>query len=271
MAASDRIEGVESARKALRLLLAFDERRPLLSAGALAAAAALPPSTAYRLLALLRETGLVEEGGRGLYRVGGRVFPLARAADLTGGLALPARPILARLAAATGATAVLMRLVGEVAATVETAEAPGLPRITGALGRPLALHAGAPGKLLLASLPASVRADYLRRAAASDAAFAPREAALAAELAAIRRRGWAESEGEVDAGFWAAAAPVAHRRRVVAALFAALPAARADAGTRRRLRAAVIAAGAELTRVLARVLARDRATPPPGQGRRPRA
>jgi DNA-binding IclR family transcriptional regulator len=268
MAASRRVGGAESARKVLRLLLAFDERRPILTASALAAAASLPASTAYRLLALLREQGLVAEAGRGAYRLGGRVLPLARAADLTGGLALRARPVLRRLAAATGASASLLRLIGEVAVSVESAEAPGLPRLTGATGRALALHAGAPGKLLLASLPAGVRADYLARVAAADPGFAPRRRALEAELAVIRRRGWAESEGEVDPGFWAVAAPVVEQGRVAAALFAALPAARADAPHRRRLAEAVIAAAAAVTREAARPGA---GPPGAGQGRRRRA
>jgi DNA-binding IclR family transcriptional regulator len=264
MASSRRVGGAESARKVLRLLLAFDERRPRLTAAELAAAAALPASTAYRLLALLREQGLVAADGPGGYRLGGRILPLARAADLAAGLALRARPLLRRLAAATGASASLLRLIGEVAVSVESADAPGLPRLTGATGRALALHAGAPGKLLLASLPASLRADYLARVAAADPGFAPRRTALEAELAVIRRRGWAESEGEVDAGFWAVAAPVVENRRVEAALFAALPSARADAARRRRLRHAVIAAAAALTRSAA-------AAGGAGQGRRRRA
>ena len=69
MAPSRRTTGVESARKALQLLLCFDASRTRASVAELAKAAGLPLSSAYRHVALLREVGLVEEEGAGLYRV----------------------------------------------------------------------------------------------------------------------------------------------------------------------------------------------------------
>jgi DNA-binding IclR family transcriptional regulator len=90
MPPSRRTVGVESARKALQLLLCFDAERPRAAVIALARAAGLPLSSAYRHLALLREVGLVEEDGGGLYRITPRVHALARAADGASPLAVAA-------------------------------------------------------------------------------------------------------------------------------------------------------------------------------------
>jgi DNA-binding IclR family transcriptional regulator len=251
MAASRRTVGVESARKALQLLLCFEAARPRAAVAELARAAGLPLSSAYRHLALLREQGLVEEDGGGRYRVTPRVHALARAADAASPLVVAAQPLLARLAADTGATAVLFRVFGDVAVAVAAVEPRRPAHLSGVSGRGFPLHRGAPCKLLLASLPATLRAAVLDRIERADPAARSLRRALEAELALIRRRGYAESHGEVDAGMWAVAAPVVHKRRAIAALWLALPERRLDAQRRAALREATRAAAAALSRRLA--------------------
>lgn len=251
MAVSRRTVGVESARKALQLLLCFDAARPRAGVPLLARAAGLPLSSAYRQLALLREVGLVEEDGGGLYRVTPRIHALARAADTASPLVAAAMPFLQRLAAATGATSVLFRIYGDVAVAAAAVEPRRPQHLSGVSGRGFPLHRGAPCKLLLASLPATVRSAYLdriERAAPAERALRP---AREAELAAIRRRGYAESHGEVDPGMWAVAAPVMQKRRVLAALWVAAPERRLDGQRRAALREATLSAAAALSRTLA--------------------
>ncbi len=265
MVASRRTVGVESARKVLQLLLSFDAARPRAAVAELARAAGLPLSSAYRHLALLREQGLVEEDGGGLYRVTPRIHALARAADAASPLVALAQPVLARLAAETGATAVLFRVFGDVAMAVAAVEPRRPQHLSGVSGRSFPLHRGAPCKLLLASLPATVRAAVLDRIERADPAERALRRAREAELALIRRRGYAESHGEVDPGMWAVAAPVVQKRRTVAALWLALPERRLDALRRAALREATRAAAAALSKALAGVAASA-----PGQSRHAR-
>lgn len=250
MAASRRTPGVESARKALQVLLCFDGTRPRAAVPALAKAAGLPLSSTYRHLALLREMGLVEEEGGGLYRVTPRVHALARAADQASPLVVAARPFLERLAAETNSTAVLFRLMGDVCLAVDAVEPKKPVHLSGVSGRSFPLHRGAPSKLLFASLPATVRNAYLDRIERADPAERGRRRAREAELAQIRRRGWSESQGEVDPGMWAVAAPVSHQRRVIASLWLAAADKRLDAARRAALRDATCAAAAALSRQL---------------------
>jgi DNA-binding IclR family transcriptional regulator len=251
MAASRRTVGVESARKALQLLLCFDAARPRAAVAELARAAGLPVSSAYRHLALLREQGLVEEDGGGRYRVTPRVHALARAADAASPLMAAAQPVLARLAAETGATAILFRVFGDVAMPVAAVEPRRPAHLSGVSGRSFPLHKGAPCKLLLAALPATVRAAYLDRIERADPAERALRRGREAELALIRKRGYAESFGEVDPGMYAVAAPVVQRRRTIAALWTAIPARRVDAARRAALREATRAAGHALSQRLA--------------------
>lgn len=251
MAASRRTIGVESARKVLQLLLCFDAARPRAAVAELARAAGLPLSSAYRHIALLREQGLVEEDGGGRYRVTPRVHALARAADAASPLVAAAQPVLARLAGETGATAVLFRAFGDMAVAVAAVEPRRPAHLSGVSGRSFPLHKGAPCKLLLAALPATLRAAYLERIERADPAERSFRRQREAELALIRKRGYAESIGEVDPGMWAVAAPVTQKRRTIASLWLASPARRVNAARRAALREATRAAAYDLTRWLA--------------------
>ena len=92
--------------------------------------------------------------------------------------------------------------------------------LTVAPGQRTPVHAGAAGKLLLAHLAAE-ELDF--RLAQPLAAYTPRTITeprrLRAELARIRRAGWAQDRGESAPSIQAYAAPVADRDgRVVAAV-----------------------------------------------------
>jgi DNA-binding IclR family transcriptional regulator len=210
-------------------------------------------------LALLREVGLVEEDGGGLYRVTPRIHRLARAADRASPLVVAARPFLQRLAGETGSTAVLFRLLGDVCVAVDAVEPRTPVQLSGVSGRSFPLHRGAPSKLLFASLPATVRNAFLDRIERADPAERAARRAREAELALIRRRGWAESHGEVDPGMWAVAAPVVQKRRVIASLWLAVADKRLDAARRAALRDATCAAAAALSRRLDSSMAPPRA------------
>ena len=251
MASSERVAGMDSARKALELLLMFHDERTEASVPEMAAFLGLPRSTVYRYTALLREVGLLEPGGRGRYHVSARIHAVARAADAAGGLILRARPVIQRLALESGETVVLIRLLGNAAVAVDQAETDRSVRLAYALGRTMPLTAGAPAKMLLASLPAASRSAYLDRIGAQDPEFAARRPAHEAELVRVRRRGWAESFHEVDAGMWGVAAPVYSAGRVIVAVSVAGPLSRLDTPEKRaRVIERTRDAAGELTAVL---------------------
>ena len=90
---------------------------------------------------------------------------------------------------------------------------------------------GAPGKAMLAHLPAERREWWLSRPidAATPTTIADPEA-LRAQLEEIRGRGWAYSDGERTVGIRAVAAPVFdHTGSVVGALGFSVPTIRLDA------------------------------------------
>lgn len=251
MALTRRIDGVESARKALHLLLWFDETHVEASVEELAASTAMPLSSAYRHVALLRELGLLEPGTRGRYRVSARVYGLTRAADAAGGLIVRARPILHRLMGLTGETASLVRLLGDAAVAVDQVDTDPPVRLAYAPGRTMTLTAGAPAKMLLASLPDGTRDAYLDRLGAADPDFAARRGAWQDELTLARRQDWAESFSEVDPGLWGIAAPVRQAGHVIATLSVAGPLSRLDDTRRKRAISLCRDAAADLTSALA--------------------
>jgi len=116
-----------------------------------------------------------------------------------------ARPHLEALVAATDETATLS-IPGELSAvTVDFVRSPSSVQSVARLGRPSVVHATATGKVLLAFGGAELPEGSL-------AALTPRtitnRAKLAAEVARIRRQGWAQTTGEREVNLNAIAAPI---------------------------------------------------------------
>ncbi len=223
--------GCEGARRVLALMLAFSAERNTLSARDLAAATGIALPSVYRYITLLRETGLLAEGERGSFRLSARMIGLARAAEAAESIIEVADPVMRALVAETEETCILVRLIGRTAVCVHRVESAHHLRTTFEPGQALPLERGASARILLAGLPPEVRRDYLTPYAARD----PQGIAeLQAKVAVAAQRGWATSEGEIDRGVWAVAAPVMHGKRVVAALTIPMPLSRAPAPLRDR-------------------------------------
>ena len=192
----------------------------------------LAPSTVHRLLGALAARRLAEADPlTQLWGIGPGAFRLGAAFLRRGGLADRARPVLARLAEASGETAVLAVADGESALVV--AEAPGASSLRAVLppGTRLPYHASAAGKALIAHLPLSQVRALLGRAPLP--ALTPRsltdQGELTADLATLRHGGWLTERGESALGQNGIAAPVfGGTGEPVAALGLAGPAARLD-------------------------------------------
>lgn len=228
-------------------MMAFSQERHTQTARDLAHATGIPLPSVYRYVALLRELGLLVGDERGSYHLSARLSALARAAETAETLIDFADPVMRRLSEATGETVILVRLIRYSAVCVHRIESRHSLRTSYEPGQPLSLERGASARLLLASMPAEARAEYLAPLAARD----PEEAARLEEQAAIvEERGWAVSEEEIDAGVWAAAAAVRDRTGIVAALSVPSPLVRAPEAVHEELLARVRAAAAEINATL---------------------
>lgn len=233
-------------------VLALLERR---SGGAsirdLVAALKLPRTTVYRILNTLEFHDVVRRSGEGAYRLGPRLIALAsRTLADADGYDLPglSQRHLARLSDETGEGCKVSVSDGAGIVVVAAAQGTREYALTVVPGQRLPLHAGAAGKVILASLPKAEADDALAKALARYTAktLADRKR-LAAELGRIRRQGWAEDKGEYSPSIHAFAAPISDRGgRVVGALSVPFLAG-ATAAHKERVRASVIAVAAAIS------------------------
>lgn len=166
----------------------------------------IPRATAHRLAVALEVHRLLARDSDGRFTPGPRLAELAAAA--ADPLLERASEVLAWVRDTAGESAQLYRREGLERVCVATAErATGL-RTTVPLGARLPLTAGSGAQVLCAWEPPEVVAALLERAEFSDRS-----------LADVRRRGWAQSVGQREAGVASVSAPVFGRgRRVVAAI-----------------------------------------------------
>ncbi len=234
--------------RALALLDALAASESGLGVNELARRIGVNASTASRLLGTLESGRLVERVPGGPYRLGLRLVALSDRVLAHLDVRQRARPLLARLVAETGETATLSVPGGGEAITVDFVPSPSSVVSMARVGRPSVPHATAAGKVMLAF----ERWDPAAAGAPAMAAFTERTITdphvLAAELATVRERGYAEAVGEREPDLGALAAPVFGRAGELAAILGVQgPVARLPAATRRALRAPLLTAAAELT------------------------
>jgi DNA-binding IclR family transcriptional regulator len=207
---------VQSVARAAELLKALGERGSPATAFELADRCGLNRSTAWRILATLRDEGLVErDPATGRYGVGYALVALGAAAGHDP-LVRRAHPALRALAEACLETASLAVPQGVRLVYVDQVQAPHVMAADW-LGRATPLHATSTGKALLAWLSEDELGAALpgRLERFTDTTITTR-AVLRAEVAAVRERGYAVSRGELEAALWGVSAPVRAGGRPVA-------------------------------------------------------
>lgn len=217
---------VSSADNVLRLLRMLRERGELRVAEA-AGALGVAPSTAHRLLATLRRSEFAVQDRRHVYLPGPALAAIGTAAPRPG-----LRPVIHRLlremTARCQQTAHFMVLEGNGVRFVDGVEGSGSLRCGTRIGVLMPAHVTSGGKALLAELPG----DELRRLYPHGLPAWERKAittmpALARELAAVRRRGYAVNNEESEAGIRAVGRCVLDRDgRPLGAGVIAIPSAR---------------------------------------------
>lgn len=211
--------GPDSARRALELLLAFTEDKPVASVRQLAERIGVPAPSVHRYVALLRDMGLIVEGARGQYHLSMRVSALYRSARQAMPIVDIAEPLMRELSEELQETVVLIRLVNGLPVCIHRVEAPTPIRIAIDIGQQLPPLRGASVRLLVGDLAKAERERFVDRALASGAlppVHGRDEFLKDVEIAADR--GWATSNEETREGSWTASAAVKQDGRTVAAL-----------------------------------------------------
>lgn len=235
----DNTSGVGVLDKAAAVLDALEAGPSTLAA--LVTATGLARPTAHRLAVALEHHGLVSRDVVGRFVLGPRITELAAAAGEDRLLAAAA-PVLARLRDITGESAQVYRRQGEHRVCVAAAERPSGLRDTIPVGMQLPLTAGSAAQVLLAW----EEPDRMHRGL-QGARF------NAQTLAAVRRRGWAYSVAEREAGVASVSAPIRSAgMRVVAAVSVSGPLERLTRQPGRLHAPAVLGAAERLSDVVRR-------------------
>lgn len=234
----------------LSVLAAFDHAHPALSLTDISRRAGLPLTTAHRLVAALTAWGALERDESGAYHVGLRLWEVAALAPRGLGLRDVAMPFLEDLYEVTHENVQLAVREGlELVFVERIAGRHAVPVLTRVGGR-FALHATGVGLVLLAHAPVEVQEQAL---AAPLHAYTPKTITdpdrLRELLAAVRRNGYAVSDGQVTLDALSVAAPI---RGADAAVVAAVSlVVRADTAEPIALAPLVQAAARGISRMLA--------------------
>ncbi len=211
-----RARPVASVARALALLDALRESERDLGVNELARRIGVSPSTASRLLGTLESAGMVQRDGQGPFRLGLGLVTLADRVLERLDLRALARPVLVELMERTGETATLSVPGEREAITVDSVPSRSSVVSMARLGRPSVAHATAVGKVMLAFGGGALPRDRDLRAL-TERTITDR-ARLAAEVLAVRQRGYGTVFGEREVDVNAIAAPVFDRAGGLAAI-----------------------------------------------------
>ncbi|MDR7521935.1 MAG: IclR family transcriptional regulator [Armatimonadota bacterium] len=240
---------VRSVERALDVLLCFDFESPRLGVSEIARRLGLSKSTVHRLLVALERRGFVrQDPATGAYTPGLQLFRLGRVVQNGMELRAQALPVMRRLQAQSGETVNLNIVVGRHRVCIEKVESRHDVRHFVEIGKPLPLHLGASGKVLLAHLPPQEVAAAIREARRWPGTPRAILAALPRQLAEIRRRGYAWGISERVPGAFSVSAPIRNDTgEVVAGLTISGPVLRLAKGDIPRFARMVVRAAAEIS------------------------
>jgi IclR family acetate operon transcriptional repressor len=220
--------GTQAVDRAAQLLVEVARHRDPVSFTELTAASGLAKSTTSRLLTALERNGLLRRDGSGRFSPGEVFLSYAWRGGAEADLVSIAQPSLAQLGEQTGETVNLgVPRDGGLVEQIAQVDSRYLIGGTNWVGLTVPLHCAALGKVLLAFGAAELPKGRLEQRTSRTITS---RVALAAELDAVRERGYAVTIEELEPGLVAVAAPVfaasAHGQTAVAALSVSGPASR---------------------------------------------
>jgi DNA-binding IclR family transcriptional regulator len=243
-------EGTQAIDRAARILIHLIESDDPVTLSRVMADTRLPKSTAARLLRALERNGLAQRRPEGGFRPGPVLVEYARRDASVGDLGTLAWPFLERLGRETGETTnVAVPTPAGVArlAQVDTTHPLGAGNWDW-VGRPIPPHASSMGKLFMAygALP-----QPTGRLAKLGSRCLTTGEALAAEIDAVRARGYATTWEELEDGLCSTAAPVyGTAGTVIAAISVSAPTVRTTRTRLDELSARVVGEAAALSDVI---------------------
>lgn len=213
---------VGSIERATSVLALFAEsKRPTLGVTEIATELGLSKAVVHRMLASLRDADLIKlDPTSRRYSLGPATLKLGLAYLSALDIREIARPALARLSGATHETATLSIRHQWQRVYIDQVTPAREVKMTVVVGQPFPLHAGASSKAFLAFLSEEEQREYLDRhdlSRLTDETITDR-GLLQRELEVIRKRGFARSLGERQAGAASVAAPVFDHQSAPAAV-----------------------------------------------------
>jgi DNA-binding IclR family transcriptional regulator len=199
-----------TADRAIDILLLFSEDKPAWSTAEIAQHFGMPRSTTYRYLSSLRSYGLIVEDASGGYRLGPRIFPLARVAKAGTSILTTAQPHLSALNRELGEAVTLYERIGYQSIPLERLESLHSVKMIYSRGQILPWPGAASAKVLLAHAPSDEQDAIFRLLV--PVRFTARTIRtpklLRAALKRIVADGYTYSDQEREEGVRAIAAPI---------------------------------------------------------------
>ncbi|OBH10629.1 IclR family transcriptional regulator [Mycobacterium sp. E1747] len=240
---------IESVDNALKLLLLLGEQ-PQIRLSEATRYLGVASSTAHRLLAMLAYRGFVRQDPVSkAYLPGPSLTGVAFAIFGRVDIQRSATPIMRSLAEQLRETVHVGMLDGASVRFVAAVEGPAAVRVASRLGRAMPAHCTSTGKAMLAQLPEPELRQLLphERLERITASSIGSRTELAAELAAVRERGYAVNREESEEGVASVAVPIPTRAPGLRlALNAAAPVNRMDISRHAAVAAALTKAAKEI-------------------------
>ena len=209
MRESDHPDFIEALARGLDVIVAFGTAGAPRTLSQLAETAGVPRPTARRVLITLAELGYVHID-EGVYALTPRVLELGTSYVSSSNIWALARPHLTELVHRTSESCSIAQLDGSDVVYVARVAVPKLVTLSVGIGTRFPAVPTSLGKVLLAALPEerldAVLAEPSR--AGVQAVWRPQRAEIDAELARVRRQGWALTDQQLAPAIRSIAAPI---------------------------------------------------------------
>jgi DNA-binding IclR family transcriptional regulator len=211
---------IQMLDRTVAILDSFSLDQPVQGVRDVARKTGLSSSTAGRIMAYLKDLGILNQDPETLsYMMGSNPLAWAGIYTVTNAVGTLARPILVKLQEKTRETISLYVLEGNERVCVERLESPETVRIVARVGRRIPLYAGSAGKIFLAYLPDARREEILKkvRLVPADRKNHHQSGRNCALTAKDPKQGYASSRGEWLQEAAGVAGPIFDQRGQIAA------------------------------------------------------
>lgn len=211
---------IQMLDRTVAILDSFSLDQPVQGVRDVARKTGLSSSTAGRIMAYLKDLGILNQDPETLsYMMGSKPLAWAGIYTVTNDVRTLALPIMVKLQEKTRETISLYVLEGNERVCVERLESPETVRIVARVGRRIPLYAGSAGKIFLAYLPDARREEILKKVKLvplTEKTITNLEE-LRANLQKIQKQGYASSRGEWVLEAAGVAGPIFDQRGQIAA------------------------------------------------------